>query len=143
MPPSIPVYLTTDLLRPQEDVPAGGLDEPCVDAEPARPRAVRHVRRQPRLRQRHQVRSQKGASIYTCITSSVGGSPQKSDERNKISLFLYLTRGEGIKKPKNFADVIYGSPKWKLYPCVLNAVVFFFKFVDGREGNNLFGSESS
>ena len=33
-----------------------------------------------------------------------------ADERNKISLFLYMTRGEGVKKSENFAYIIYGSP---------------------------------
>ena len=40
----------------QEDFPAGGLDLARMDAEPARPRAIRHVRRHTGIRQRHQVR---------------------------------------------------------------------------------------
>ena len=34
----------------------------------------------------------------------------RADKRNKISWFVTLTRGEGVKKPDNFADVLYGSP---------------------------------
>ena len=49
----------------------------------------------------------KGASVYDVCS---GWGPQKADERNKISRFLNATRGEGVKKSENFADVIYGSP---------------------------------
>ena len=40
------------------------------------------------------------------MTSAVGGGGghQKADKRNKISWSVTLTRGEGVKKSKNFAD---------------------------------------
>ena len=34
-----------------------------------------------------------------------GGGPQKTDERNEVACSLYITRGEGDKKSKNFAGV--------------------------------------
>ena len=43
------------------------------------------------------------------MTSAVGRgrrSPRKADKRNKISRFLTKAMGEGVKKPKHFADVI-------------------------------------
>ena len=47
------------------------------------------------------------------MMSSVGGGeegPQKVDDRNKVAWIMYVTRGEGVQKSEQFADVIYGSP---------------------------------
>ena len=48
----------------------------------------------------------------TYMTSAVGGGrgPQKADKRIEVARILYMTRGEGVQKSDNFADVIYGSP---------------------------------
>ena len=50
----------------------------------------------------------KGASIND-VRRGEGGS-QKAGERNKIRGFVTVTRGEGVKKSKKIADIIYGSP---------------------------------
>ena len=47
-----------------------------------------------------------GASINEWVGE---WSPIKGEEWNKISWFVTVTRGEGVKKSENFADVIYGS----------------------------------
>ena len=52
-----------------------------------------------------------GFHIWRPQSVGTGGrGPQKADKRNKISWFVTLTRGEGVKKSQNFADVLYGSP---------------------------------
>ena len=51
-----------------------------------------------------------GACIYDVWPERKHGGSQKADTRNKISRFLSLTRGEGVKKSENIADVICACP---------------------------------
>ena len=47
-----------------------------------------------------QWRQHKGASIYDVRSGWGEGGPQKADERNKISWFVTVIRGEGSKNPR-------------------------------------------
>ena len=52
--------------------------------------------------------SPRGLPYMTAVGG--GGGPRKTDERNKISCFVAVTREEGVKKSENLMDVIYVTP---------------------------------
>ena len=85
------------------------------------PRSSRCRRR--RARRAWRAQSSRPCKSYTYDVHSgtewVGG-PQKADKRTKVAWIMYMTRGEGVPKSENFADVIC---VWSLVRLAVAAVL--------------------